>query len=260
MINRRSVGRLAATVALAAAWPCATQAHFQELIPSRNIVASAEDATLTFEIAFTHPFERGPAMEMAPPVRFAVLAGGAVEDLGDRLQARSIDGKTGYAATYTVAQPGSYVFHLEPAPYWEPTEEIMIVHYAKVVVDAFGGGDGWDAMVGFPVEIEPLVRPYGLWTGNAFTGIVRKDGAPAAFAEVEVEWRNDGSIAAPADPFVTQIVKTDANGVFTYVMPRAGWWGFAALVPGEETMTSPEGEEAPVETGAVLWVKTVDMQ
>jgi cobalt/nickel transport protein len=247
-------------LALAIPGSIGAEAHFQELIPSRDIVTSAEDAELVFEIAFTHPFERGPAMDMTPPVRFGVLAGGAAEDLTDRLQSRSIDGKTGYKAAYTVAQPGGHVFHLEPAPYWEPAEEIMIVHYAKVVVDAFGAGNGWDAMVGFPIEIEPLVRPFGLWTGNAFTGIVRKNGQPVGSAEVEVEWRNDGSVEAPAPPFVTQIVKTDSNGVFTYVMPRAGWWAFAALLPGDETMTSPEGKDVAVETGAVLWVKTTDMK
>jgi cobalt/nickel transport protein len=260
-MNSGRVRHFAGTVVvMAAAWPAGAEAHFQEVIPSRDIVASAADATLALEITFTHPFEGGPVMDMAPPVRFAVLANGGTEDLTDRLQPRSVDGKTAYAASYRVGQPGSYVFHLEPAPYWEPAEQIMIVHYTKVVVDAFGAGDGWDAMVGFPVEIEPLVRPFGLWTGNAFTGIVRKNGQPVSFAEVEVEWRNDGSVEAPADPFVTQIVKADSNGVFTYVMPRAGWWGFAALLPGDEAMTSPDGDEVAVETGALLWVKTVDMK
>jgi cobalt/nickel transport protein len=263
MINSGGVRRLASAAVMAvmaAVWSAGAEAHFQEVIPSRDIITSGDDAALDLEITFTHPFEGGPVMDMAPPVRFAVLANGEIEDLTDRLQARSVDGKTGYQATYTVAQPGSYVFHLEPAPYWEPAEEIMIVHYTKVVVDAYGAGDGWDVLVGFPVEIEPLVRPFGLWTGNAFTGIVRKDGEPVSFAEVEVEWRNDGSVEAPADPFVTQIVRTDSNGVFTYVMPRAGWWGFAALLTGDETMANPDGDEVEVETGALLWVKTVDME
>ena len=34
---------------------------------------------------------------------------------------------------------------------------------------------------------------------------------------------------AESDPYVTQIVKADEKGVFTYAMPYAGWWGFAAL-------------------------------
>ena len=249
-----------AVVVVAAGWPAGAAAHFQEVIPSRDIVASADDAALTFEITFTHPFAGGPVMDMEPPVRFGVLVNGGIEDLSDRLQPLRVAGRTAYAARYTLAQPASYVFHLEPAPSWEPAEQIMIVHYTKVVVDAYGAGDGWDAMVGFPVEIEPLVRPFGLWTGNAFTGIIRKNGKPVAFAEVEVEWRNDGSVEAPADPFVTQIVKSDSSGVFTYVMPRAGWWGFAALLPGDQTMANPEGDEVAVETGALLWVKTVDMK
>lgn len=261
MINNGWIRHCAGVLLLAVAtWYGEARAHFQELIPSRDIVSTGNEAAVSFEITFTHPFEGGPVMEMAPPVRFGVLVAGETEDLRDRLQPRSIDGKAAYTASYMLAQPGSHVFHLQPAPYWEPAEQVMIVHYTKVVVDAFGAGEGWDAMVGFPVEIEPLVRPYGLWTGNAFTGIVRKNGEPVAFTEVEVEWRNDGSVTAPADPFITQVIKTDANGVFTYVMPRAGWWGFAALVPAEETMTNPEGKLVPVETGALLWVKTVDMK
>ena len=57
----------------------------------------------------------------------------------------------------------------------------MIIHYTKVVVNAMGAEEGWDTLVGFPVEIEPLVRPYGLWTGNAFRGIVKKHGEPVPF-------------------------------------------------------------------------------
>ena len=28
---------------------------------------------------------------------------------------------------------------------------------------------------------------------------------------------------------VTQTIKADPNGIFTYAAPKAGWWGFAAL-------------------------------
>ena len=63
----------------------------------------------------------------------------------------------------------------------------------------------------------------------------------------------------PADAFVTQVVKTDTNGVFSYTMPRAGWWGFAALLAGEK-VPSPQGKPAEVELGGVMWVKAVDME
>ena len=63
----------------------------------------------------------------------------------------------------------------------------------------------------------------------------------------------------PNDAFITQVIKADAQGVFAYAMPRAGWWGFAALVEGDEKMKSPDGRDAPVEMGGLIWVKATDM-
>ena len=137
----------------------------------------------------------------------------------------------------------------------------MIVHYTKVVVNAMGLEKGWDEELGLETEIVPLVRPYGLWTGNQFRGIVKKNGSPVPFAEIEIEYFNeDGQVEIPASPFETQVIKADSIGVFSYTMPRAGWWGFAALSEADEKMSSPTGEEVPVEIGAVIWVKTRDMK
>jgi cobalt/nickel transport protein len=228
------------------------------ILPDADIVR--EPRAVTLDILFTHPMEQGPAMEMARPVRFGVLARGKREDLLGTLRERKVQGRTAWTASYAIRRPGDHVFFLEPAPYWEPAEGKMIVHYTKVVVDGLGGGEGWDAMVGFPVEIEPLVRPYGLWTGNAFRGIVRRGGKPVPFAEVEVEYWNEGrKVKPPADAFVTQVVKADAGGVFSYSIPRAGWWGFAALIDGEKPMESPEGKDVGVELGGLMWVRAVDI-
>jgi cobalt/nickel transport protein len=245
-----------AVLAAAPAW-----AHFQVLMPSTDIVTAEGAKTVDLNICFTHPMEQGPIMEMAPPVQFGVMVGGEKQDLKATLRAKKVDGKAAYDAAYRVRAPGDYVFYIEPAPYWEPAEQKMIVHYTKVVVDAFDAEEGWDQMVGFPVEIQPLVRPYGLWTGNEFRGIVKKNSEPVPFAEIEVEYYNEGKqVEAPADPFVTQVIKADANGVFSYAMPRAGWWAFAALVDGDEKMRSPEGTQVDVELGALMWVRTADMK
>ncbi|MCP5420730.1 MAG: DUF4198 domain-containing protein [Gammaproteobacteria bacterium] len=235
-------------------------AHFQELIPSTDIVTAQTGKNLQLQLIFTHPMAGGPVMEMVEPVQFGVLVDGRKEDLKDRLEIQSIDGKTAYAARYTVKQPADYVFFVEPAPYWEAAEGKYITHYTKVIVDAFGAEEGWDQAVGFPVEIEPLARPYGLWTGNVFRGVVKQNGKPVPFAEIEVEYRNDGGqVAIPADPFTTQIIKADANGTFTYAMPRAGWWGFAALLEGEP-LQGPDGNPVGHELGALIWVRTQDMK
>ena len=235
------------------------QAHFQELIPSADIVAEQGPRSVHLDLVFTHPMEGGPVMAMAPPARFGVVVDGKAKDLKPTLTPKSVSGKAAFEASYTLETPGDHVFFVEPAPYWEKAEGKWIVHYTKVVVD-FAAGSGWDQLVGLPVEIEPLARPYGLWTGNVFRGVVRKNGKPVPFATIEVEWINDGSLKAPADPFITQVIKADASGQFTYGLPRAGWWGFAALVDGDKPAKSPEGKPAKTELGGLIWVRAVDMK
>ncbi|GAB6165102.1 DUF4198 domain-containing protein [Thermostilla marina] len=235
--------------------------HFLVLVPDRDVVDSPQERDVTLDIRFTHPMERGPVMQMEEPSRFAVRIGDRTIDLKDRLEARQIDGHQAFTADVRLAMPGDHVFWIEPAPYWEPAEGKMIVHFTKVVVNFLGNESGWDKSVGLPVEIEPLVRPYGIWTGNTFRGIVRKHGKPVPFATIEVEYLNDaGDVTAPNDAFVTQVIKADAQGTFSYSIPKAGWWGFAALVDGDEPMTAPTGEKVPVEWGGLLWVKAVDIR
>jgi cobalt/nickel transport protein len=235
-------------------------AHFLVLRPSSDVVGP-EERSVSLEILFTHPMEQGPIMELGRPERFGVLAGGKDRDLLGQLRPRKIDGKTVYDASIRLERPGDFVFYLQPAPYWEASEETVIVHCTKVVVDFLGVEKGWDAMVGFPVEIEPLVRPYGLWTGNTFRGVVRHRGQPVPWARIEVEYLNEGGkVKAPNDAFVTQVIKADADGVFCYSMPKAGWWGFAALVSGPEKMKGPNGKMVDVELGGVMWIRVVDMK
>jgi cobalt/nickel transport protein len=233
-----------------------TLAHFQEIIPSADVLP--EGGEVRFDLVFTHPMERGPVMEMARPQRVGMVRDGATVDLSGSLAAVDVGGKTAWRLATRLVGPGAGVFFVEPKPYWEAAEKKWIVHYAKVVVDAFASGEGWAASVGLPVEIEPLVRPTGLWTGNLFRGIVRRDGEPVPFAEIEVEWANDGSVTPPNDAFLTQVIKADERGAFAYAMPRAGWWGFAALVDGPEA-PGPDGKPAPTERGGLIWVKTTDM-
>lgn len=240
-------------------WVSGVWAHFQVLLPPEDVVQQGRSVDLT--LMFTHPMEQGPIMEMGQPVQFGVLVGGEKIDLRKELRAEKRDGKTIYTCQAPLRQPGDYVFYVEPAPYYEPAEKKWIIHYTKVVVSYAGAEEGWDALVGLPVEIEPLVRPYGLWTGNCFRGIVRRNGKPVPFATIEVEYYNEGQqVKPPNDAFITQVIKADAQGCFCYTIPRAGWWGFAALVEGDQKMQSPHGQMVPVELGGLIWVRAVDMK
>jgi cobalt/nickel transport protein len=232
-------------------------AHFQEILPAADVLP--EGGAVTLDLIFTHPFEGGPVMEMARPAQVGMVMNGKATDLAGALVEAPLAGKAAWRVSADLTEPGAAIFYVVPRPYWEPAEQKFIVHYAKVVVDSYASGEGWDALVGLPVEIAPLTRPNGLWAGNLFRGVVLKDGKPAPFAEIEVEFINDGSVVAPNDDFITQVIKADANGSFSYAMPRAGWWGFAALLEGDAPMTSPEGKEVPVEEGALIWVKATAM-
>ncbi len=236
------------------------EAHFQGIIPSTDIVTAEGNKNITLDILFFHPFA-GPLMNMEKPVQFGVLARGKKTNLLDSLVPVKKGGYSTFRADYKIKRPGDHVFYVEPSPYWEPSEDTFIVHYTKVVVNAMGLELGWDAEVGLKAEIVPLVRPYGLWTGNLFRGIVKLDGKPVPYAEIEVEYYNKGGkITAPSGPFVTQVIKADGNGVFAYAMPRAGWWAFAALSESDKTMKGPDGKDKPIEIGALMWVHVTDMK
>ncbi|MDM8539369.1 DUF4198 domain-containing protein, partial [Desulfobacterales bacterium HSG17] len=156
---------------------------------------------------------------------------------------------------YAIKRPGASTFLMEPIPYWEPAEDCYIIHYTKTVVAAFGDDEGWGSELGLKTEIVPLSRPFGLYAGNIFQGIVKLNGKVVPFAEVEVEYYNsDKKVKAPTDYMITQTIKADKNGVFSYAAPASGWWGFAALNTSDQKMMY-KNQEKDIELGAVLWVK-----
>ena len=250
-------------------WAVPALAHFGAVIPSDDIVTQDDPRTLDLEVKFIHPLERH-YMEMVKPKAFGVIHKGQKKDLLDSLEAtkgKSPDQDasfTYWTADYEIRRPGDYTFYVEPAPYWEPAEDLFIKHYTKVCVNALGLEQGWDEPVGLETEIVPLTRPYGLWTNNLFTGRVLLKGDPVPFAEVEVEYLNESAgnisfIHPPSAPYVTQVVKADENGIFSFAMPKAGWWGFSALNEADRTLEH-NGQEKGVEIGAVYWVHTRDME
>ncbi|MFC1885300.1 DUF4198 domain-containing protein [Thermodesulfobacteriota bacterium] len=229
-------------------------AHFGMLIPSDSMVTQQDSRTITLNLSFSHPMEMA-GMEMVKPKSFGLIKGGKKIDLKGSLKETKIMGQKAWKAEYKISMPGAYIFYMEPAPYWEPAEDCFIVHYTKCVVAAFGDDEGWDEEIGLKAEIVPLSKPFGLYTGNVFQGVVKLDGKPVPYAEVEVEYYNrDGKAEAPTEYMITQTIKADKNGVFTYAVPKAGWWGFAALNTSDEKMKH-NGEEKDIELGAVIWVQ-----
>ncbi len=234
-------------------------AHFGMVIPSDNMVMQDESRNIDLKLSFSHPFEM-VGMPLVTPKSVVVVTGDKSTSLTPSLQGIKVMGESAWNLNYAFKRPGAYTFIMEPQPYWEPAEDCYIVHYTKTVVAAFGDDEGWDKEVGLKTEIIPLSKPFGLYAGNVFQGVVKLDGKAVPFAEVEVEYYNqDKKAHAPTDYMVTQTIKADSNGVFTYAAPVSGWWGFAALNTSDEKMMY-KGEKKDIELGAVIWVKFENWQ
>lgn len=231
--------------------------HFLIFLPSRDVVDPGPNAEVECLVFFGHPMEQGPPLPVGMPERVGFVRLGAKVDLTHQVRPADQEGSAKWFFSCRLTRPGDYVFFVEGAPYWEGAERQWLVHSAKVVVQFGGAQVGWDREVGLPVEIVPLTRPYGLWVGNCFRGMVLHRGKPVPGARVEVEFWNEGSgVQIPHAVFSSQVVKSDSEGVFCYSIPWAGWWGFVALVEGPPR-PGPDGQEAPVELAGAIWVRAV---
>ncbi len=251
------MNRIVKTALLSTTLCCAmtgqAMAHFGMVLPEHHLI-SQKSKTTELKLAFAHPFEN-IGMDLAKPTAFTVTIGGQTTDLLPTLQQATFMDHEGWTTNYSFKRPGVYQFVMEPTPYWEPIEDLSIIHYTKVIIPAYGDDQGWGEPVGLPTEIIPLLRPFGNYAGNSFTGQILLGGKPAPGAEVEVEYYNKGNLLkAPSDYHITQVIKANDNGVFSFACPRSGWWGFAALSEADYKIKDPGGNDKDVEIGAVLWV------
>ncbi|MCK5450903.1 MAG: DUF4198 domain-containing protein [Candidatus Omnitrophica bacterium] len=243
-------------------------AHFQLIHTEESALAKGEEVNL--KLVFTHPFEAGHTMDMETPLEFGVVHKEKKKDLMGKLtpimfESLTNEGKA-YEAFYKLRGMGDYLFYVVPEPYYEGSEDVYIQQITKVILNVAGAPTDWDAEIGLPVEIIPLDKPYGLWAGNVFRGIVKRKGKPVPYCEIEVEYLNHDivgnkfskkeKVKAPQDAFVTLTIKANKDGEFTFGIPRAGWWGFAALGAGGDL--THEGKE--LSQDAVIWVQAKEMK
>ena len=149
-------------------------------------------------------------------------------------------------------------------------EYVYIQQFTKLIVNVGGVPGNWAEPQGLPVEIQPLSKPYVNWTGGVFRALVLADGKPVPFAEIEIEieyinhsvdneknaFGQQDYVTAPQASFKSLSTYTDAQGVVTIGLSRAGWWGIAALDIGK-TKTH---KGKPLSQDAVLWVQVRDMK
>ena len=265
---KRAITLIALLMIVAFASPA--MAHFQMIYTPESALQKAK--TIDLKLVFTHPFEAGHTMDMGKPEQFFVVRKEKKKDLLSTLKPitwTSLTNKgAAYETTYKLRGMGDNVFCLVPSPYMEKEEDAYIQQITKVVINTGGFPTDWDAEIGLPAEIIALDKPYALWTGNVFRGIVKSQGKPVPFADIEVEYMNHqpqmsknafaqkAEVEAPQDAFVTMTIKANAVGEFSFGIPKAGWWGFCALGAGP----TKEYKGKELSQDAVIWVQAKDMK
>ncbi len=258
-------------VGLAAATVLATGAlaHFQMVYTPNTALEKGK--TIEFKHVFTHPFADEHTMDMAGVEEFYVINKGKKKDLKDSLKSIKWEGKhnsgKAFESSYKARRMGDHVFVMKPVPYFEAGEGIYIQQITKTVINVAGTPTDWDTQLGLKAEIVPLTKPYSIWEGGSFTGIVKSNGKPVPFAEIEVEYINNtpdmknnamgpNKYEAPQDSFVTMGIKANKDGEFTFSIPKAGFWGFCALGAGPDK--EYKGKE--LSQDAVIWVEAKPMK
>ena len=241
--------------------------HFQLIYTPKVNLEKAGDVPL--KLIFWHPFENGHVMDMGKPESFYAVHKGQKIDLMPSLKPIKFKGMDNEAAAYDAAikvkRNGDYILVIEPAPYYEESEDIYIQQLTKSYLNKGTLPTGWEEPVGLATEIVPLNKPTNILAGSSFTGRVLADGKPVAGAEIEIEYmaaepdmETNSPKKATASPMPggAVVALSDENGYFTFAIPKAGFWGFAALGSGPKK--EHEGKE--LSQDAIIWVRAYDVK
>lgn len=244
-------------------------AHFQMLYTPETALEKGKKIELKH--VFTHPFADEHTMDMAGVEEFYVINKEKKTDLLTTLKEITFKGNhnsgKAYESEYKAQRMGDHLFVMVPKPYFEKNEDAYIQQITKTVVNVAGTPSDWDAELNLKAEIVPLTKPYAIWEGGSFTGIVKSNGKPVPYAEIEVEYLNRevdmkqnkmgaSLVEEPQDSFVTMGIKANKDGEFTFSIPKAGFWGFCALGVGSDT--NYQGKE--LSQDAVIWIQAKPMK
>jgi cobalt/nickel transport protein len=259
--------KLLCAAAAALAIPAMAQAHFLLAYTTDTMIERPGDVPV--KLIFWHPHEAGHAMVMEKPEEFFVIHNGKKTDLMDTLKPFTFEGPDNNAPAFMGSVPvkrsGDYVVVTVPAPYYEESEDIYIQQITKAYLNRTQLPTDWEQPQGLATEILPLNKPYNVIAGATFTGRVLSEGKPVAGAEIEIEYmasepdlNGTGAAAATVSPLPggAIVAISDDNGYFTFGVPKAGYWGFAAL--GSGPAKEHEGKE--LSQDAVIWIRAWDLQ
>jgi len=253
-------------------------AHFQMLYSPTFTLDKGK--TIELRHVFTHPFEDKYTLDMGKQhdtekfleiEEFYVVNRKKKKDLHKTLKAIQFNGNVNsgnaYTSKYKARKMGDHTLILKTAPFYEENQDIYIQQIVKTIINVAGAPTNWADDLKLDAEIVPLTKPYAIWEGSNFTGIVKAKGKVVPNANIDITYLNRNidiktnkmgkdKIIAPHNSFITLSIKTNKDGEFTFTIPKAGFWGFAAQDLNKEKTY----KNKPLKQDALIWVEAKPMQ
>lgn len=253
--------------------------HFQLVYTPDTTLQSGRTVKMVHTLI--HPYSDRKTMDMGKQHKgknkfldveeFYVVHKGIKTDLIKSLKPIEFQGKhrsaKAYKSKHKLKKMGDHLFVLQPAPYYSTLEGIYLQQITKMIVNITGKPTDWDRELGLKAEIIPLSKPYGIWTGSSFSGMVKAEGIPVPFAHIEIEYLNSDidmknlkmgkfKTSEINQNFKTIEIKANERGEFTFHLPKSGWWGFRSTHVG----LKKDYNEKELSIEAIIWVQVKDVQ
>lgn len=225
-------------------------AHFQMLYTPN--LALEKGKYIQIRQVFTHPFEDKYTLNMGKQhdsneflevEEFYVINKKKKTDLKSTLKAIQFKGNVNsghaYESKYKARKMGDHIMILKAAPFYEENQDIYIQQIVKTIINVAAAPTNWSDDLKLEAEIVPLVKPYAIWEGSNFAGIVKAQGKAVPYANVDITYLNrdvdinnnsmgKDKIKASNKVFITLSLKANKNGEFNFTIPKAGFWAFSA--------------------------------
>jgi len=249
------------------------QAHFQMLYTPKMVLDKGQ--YIQIRQVFTHPFEDKYTMDMGKQhdskelldvEEFYSINKKKKTDLLKTLKSIDFKGNTNsgkaYESKYKARKMGDHILILKPAPFYDDTQDHYIQQITKTIINVASAPTDWSSDLNLEAEIVPLVKPYAIWEGSNFAGIVKANGKVVPFANIDITYLNrdvnisensmgKDKIKAPSDVFITLTIKANKDGEFNFTIPKAGIWGFSA----QDLIRNKTYKNKELKVDALIWVE-----
>lgn len=246
---RRPVLVLASALASLLALPAA-RAHYPMLEADRAVVDPG--AEVTVELGVGHPFAND-RFRCDAPLTVQLYVPGIKEGLlvTDKLQEVGTEALPRRHLRFAADKQGDYILATRSV-FVEPPQR-QIEDYAKVFVHVRGKQLDWDRVLGEPMELVPLTRPYALPVGATFRGRALEHGKPVPEGAIEAETYARNGVPEPFPELAEyrRWEKTDKEGYFSITLDQPGWWLLSCATDGGP---GQQGGSSAAVKRAVMWL------